>query len=605
MTTKEVNEPLTGIVNICVVGLSGLKHNPLNVGIGKSCLCNRFIKPEADSYIDNHDSTVFSLSDFNSPVINGDHYLFWGQVVRNYADDKSRITYRVIEQTEFTDEQTGLPFCADTILPYHERAIQTNLSSDGKLAYINSEQVSMYNVYPQQFMPDGQINIDGFICVIDVKSNNDTNENFDNQFKFFQRLIDKISQIEKPVVVAATKCDESDYHSLLTINDFVSIRQNIPFIETSAHRNINVDHAFRTLAQMVLLKSSFTFKTIDYNTEEAKRNDEQTLLVAQLNDILEEHVDSCTTKWSEVADEIHDNLDYIRFVQCLGSEVAHKQFRKHLRKLKVDLEERKYYEYMSLLPNTLQKIWPTYSALLRTVGNVESWSACCNWIKHNMGTCHKHIIIFPDDLPWSESDHLLRDDPRIPFDLLLQNEAEAMFRTHIKNLRERREIDLAKLEFRKLLIHVPNILPGMHISTIEPYVKYENCYMKLSDSDRKIIYQEYQLDLTERCKTDFIELLFESSDLHKALVAIDKENSSLDISQLKRYISKDNRYKRLKHLKSTAIDQILLDYIDCTQRKGRCIYSGGKCMNKVMRGITAKHPREEHSKYDIRYDISC
>ncbi|EDV28807.1 uncharacterized protein TRIADDRAFT_52053 [Trichoplax adhaerens] len=601
MTTKEVSKPLTGTVNICVVGLSGFKQNSGNIGVGKSCFCNRFVRPKADSYINNHDSALYSLSDFNSPVVNGDHYLYWGQVVRNYEDDNSRIVYRVIEQTEFIDEQTGVPFCADDILPYHKRALQTNLSSDGKIAYYNSDQVSLPNGYPQDYMPDSQLNIDGFICVFDIKSNNsDANGYFELQFKFFQSLIDELFQVGKPFLVAATKCDESDNQSLSVISEFISNKPNIPLIETSAHRNIGIDDAFRALAQMILLESEFVFKPIDYSVEEAKKNEEEISLITELNQILEDHVDSCTTKWSEVIDDIQDDLAYIKVIDCIGSEAAQKQFRKHLRKLKADLEERKYYEYMSLLPKTLQQIWPTYSALLRTVGSVENWSTCCNWIRHNMGTCHKYIIIFPDDLPWSESDHLLRDDPRIPYDLLLQSDAEVMFRTHIKNLRERREVDLAKLEFRKLLIHIPNILPGMDISAIESYVKYETCYIKLSVNDRKQIYQEYQSDLTERCRTDFIELLFESPDICKALLQADNDYTKLDISQLKGCISKDNRYKRLKHLKSTDIDQILLDYVICMHGKGRCIYGDGKCMNKVMRGITAKHPREEHSKYDIR-----
>lgn len=50
-------------------------------GVGKSCLCNRFVREEADDYYPDHTS-ILSQSDFGGRVVNNDHFLYWGEVVK-------------------------------------------------------------------------------------------------------------------------------------------------------------------------------------------------------------------------------------------------------------------------------------------------------------------------------------------------------------------------------------------------------------------------------------------------------------------------------------------------------------------------------------------
>lgn len=44
--------------NISVIGLSGTEKDRGQVGVGKSCLCNRFIRPMADDYFIDHISVL-------------------------------------------------------------------------------------------------------------------------------------------------------------------------------------------------------------------------------------------------------------------------------------------------------------------------------------------------------------------------------------------------------------------------------------------------------------------------------------------------------------------------------------------------------------------
>lgn len=54
-------------VNVAVVGLSGMEKDKGQTGIGKSCLCNRFMRSLADDYNVDHISVLSQVCFFNHP----------------------------------------------------------------------------------------------------------------------------------------------------------------------------------------------------------------------------------------------------------------------------------------------------------------------------------------------------------------------------------------------------------------------------------------------------------------------------------------------------------------------------------------------------------
>ena len=64
-------------INISVIGLSGIEKG--KQGVGKSCLCARFMANEQDNYKKNDYKSEISFGEFNGPVIKGDHFLYWGE----------------------------------------------------------------------------------------------------------------------------------------------------------------------------------------------------------------------------------------------------------------------------------------------------------------------------------------------------------------------------------------------------------------------------------------------------------------------------------------------------------------------------------------------
>lgn len=71
-------------INVAVVGLSGTEKDKGQVGVGKSCLCNRFMRSLNDDYNVDHISVLSQVIANNIDilliitVINGNYYVAVG-----------------------------------------------------------------------------------------------------------------------------------------------------------------------------------------------------------------------------------------------------------------------------------------------------------------------------------------------------------------------------------------------------------------------------------------------------------------------------------------------------------------------------------------------
>ena len=140
-------KPENRIINVSVVGLSGTEKEKGAEGIGKSCFCNRFVRPLADEYSTDHIS-VLSQNDFGGRIINNDHFLYWGEVTKT-SDEGVDFTFNVIEQTEFIDDSSFQPFRSGKADPYYKRCAAIKLQSAEKLMYICKNQLGTYDLSTQ------------------------------------------------------------------------------------------------------------------------------------------------------------------------------------------------------------------------------------------------------------------------------------------------------------------------------------------------------------------------------------------------------------------------------------------------------------------------
>ena len=227
-------------------------------GVGKSCLCNRFVKPEA--YTETHDSLVSAKKWSDDAAITGDHFLYWGATTR-HLQDGSKARFQVVEHTEFYDKESSTageelqPHPSDA--SYLERATSVRIatSSIGKVAVrLKAEQASARaggirsttQIFPNEDFGGKNGGVLGFACVFDPTL---SGEQMKRQMLYLTELLQALNKRKKKLAVACTKCDEaSEEHIKLGASLAASVlKKPIPFFEVSSRDDVNVEDVFFTL----------------------------------------------------------------------------------------------------------------------------------------------------------------------------------------------------------------------------------------------------------------------------------------------------------------------------------------------------------------------
>lgn len=244
----------------CVVGLSSGHGEPFNwkPGIGKSCLCHRFAYPGFDDYFHSHPS-VLALHEFESHVINSDHFLYWGSPERCFhSTDRHKtvsVKVHVLEQTLFYQDVTCQPFTMTT-RPDHPEAylkrITGTIESPGKLSYRSRDDIVSPADYNASTYPTGISKLSrGYVVVVDVSQKEAV---FDQQLHRAEKIVEYLTKHKKVNVIAATKRDRVVSISLEKVYELKK-KYKTQIIEVSSEQNYNVDEVFRYLAYK-LVKSS-------------------------------------------------------------------------------------------------------------------------------------------------------------------------------------------------------------------------------------------------------------------------------------------------------------------------------------------------------------
>lgn len=326
-------------INVAVVGVAGTEKERGQSGVGKSCLCNRFIKSLADDYHFEHIS-VLSQTDFSGRVINNDHFLYWGETTK-MADDGVEYHFHLVEQTEFLDDASFQPFKGGKMEPYVKRCAATKLTSAEKLMYICKNQLGIEKEYEQKVMPDGKLNIDGFICLFDVSMV--PSRPIERQLEYVTAMLTNLTKSKKPIVLCTTKNDEAfdgfvrEAEKLVARKEF---KGSIALVETSAHENVNVDQAFLVLAQMVD-KTKNRMRIVPFTEAARSRKDVLDIATEAYQRLIRVQVTDFKSLWSTTAKRLAPNQDYIHYVDLFGHDDAQRLFRRHVKKLKDDHLSRK------------------------------------------------------------------------------------------------------------------------------------------------------------------------------------------------------------------------------------------------------------------------
>ncbi|MEE6520476.1 hypothetical protein FKM82_018361 [Ascaphus truei] len=578
--------------SISMVGLSGTEKEKGQCGIGKSCLCNRFVRPSADNFHLDHTS-VLSTSDFGGRVVNNDHFLYWGEVGRT-LEDCIECKVHVVEQTEFIDDQTFQPHRSTALQPYIKRAASSKLASAEKLMYFCTDQLGLEQDFEQKQMPEGKLLIDGFLLCIDVSRG--MNRNFNDQLKFVSNLYTQLAKTKKPMVLVLTKCDEGVERYIRDAHSFALSKKNLQVVETSARSNINVDLAFTALVQLID-KSRGKSKIIPY-FESLKQQSHQ---IATAKDKYEwlvgRVVNTHNETWLNISRRMQSCSEYQDYVYLEGTDKARKLFQLHVQRLKLDHIDRRRKVYLSQLPRALNALVPN----LEEIDHL-SWNKVTKLLETKVDFPKLFVVL--EETPWDLTSHIDNmEDERIPYDLTETVQAADVFTIHLEKLRNARKKEEMKRSFKENLCTSLFITPGKPWEEARSFIMSEEFYQWLEEPVYLEIYGRHQKEIIDKAKEDFQELLLEYSELFYEL-ELDAKPSKEKMGVIQEVLGEEQRFKALQKLQAER-DALILKHIHFVYypTKDTCPSSPSCVDTKIEQLLSSRctHPSDRPHK-DLNVD---
>uniref|UniRef100_A0A5K3FE37 Rho GTPase-activating protein n=1 Tax=Mesocestoides corti TaxID=53468 RepID=A0A5K3FE37_MESCO len=534
---------------------------------GKSCFCNRFVYSHPDWYQEGHPS-VLSEADFSGPVVNFDHWLYWGTVTRR-LDDEASVRFCVIEQTEFLSDATSLPFrspkklslssnassihlnnvatasgvasptnvtpfplkelhSSNRLHDYILRSTAINLYSPGKLRYYSFEKLGQEQHCQQEsFHNPGPLEVHGFLVIYDVSrraSCHDLPDHHQQQFSFLVDVLTLISKRKKPIVVVASKRDAVDEQCLSGVIQFLQKSadfRKIPIVEVSAHRNINVELAFLTLARLLdgtgngNKSRCSKIKLLSYQDAIREQEEHQRRLREAFVNRVSLSPVGFLTDWQTFLSRYSHQSDVARFIDLWGSEVARETFEQFTAQWKNETKRR----HLAKLPDAL-------STMLLYVGPVTNQPPGDILQRLRTHSQFEHFFISEksSDDPINDSNFLQRhgvqkDESKIPFSLALKeppDNGDSPFIESIKSLVCAEAWAANMSAFEDILLQRQFIGTKDFSLTILPGQSFNDYKLSLIDSGSDLsheekleVYQKFQECIRLTAREEFLDLLLE------------------------------------------------------------------------------------------------
>ncbi|EDS33755.1 rho GTPase-activating protein 5 [Culex quinquefasciatus] len=538
-------------INVAVVGVSGVEKEKGQLGVGKSCLCNRFVRPKTDDYAIDHIS-VLSQSDFSGRVVNNDHFLWWGDA-RKTSDEGVEYNFSVVEQTEFVDDATFQPFKVGKMgEPYTKRCSAIRLSSQEKLKYICKNQLGLEHEFEEIVLPEGRFVVDGFVCVFDVSIV--PNRTVEKQVEFVTHIINNVLKNKKPVVLVTTKNDDASDSYIREAEKICARKEykgQIVMVETSAHESINIDQAFIVLAQMVD-KAKQRSKIVSYAEAAKQRTDLLNASSEYVTRLIRTQITDHRSIWTSSSKKLANHKEWNDFLELFGQEAGQRIFRRHIKKLREDYQAKKLQSYMDSFACVLQEILPDMNSINMELETFSDWQLIRNYFRNHVEYEQYFFDAVERGGSWAELSDMsdMEDESRIPFDILDTPEAETVFKNHMNALQQEQKRLEWKKQFKKLLEETGYVTPGKQLSEVRVLFMGRECFEALSEHDCQQIYDNHQRELIETAKHNFQELLMEHADLFYHFKNIEPSGTITqnDIKEITDVLQEDLRYKLLDRL---------------------------------------------------------
>lgn len=348
------------VYKVAVVGCPRAVLSPEGFidGVGKSCLCNRFVRSEAYSEEHQQDWSQISPDEWeDNPVFNGDHFVYWGAANKHLAD-KTKVRFQVVEQTECysaprtdgssDEDESGSEedergragggaggTYDDSRLKAHPSqesytsrasAIHFRSRKAGKTAYrLKAIEAAVRMSFGpiraatqlfsnEEFGTKKSMGIYGFICVFDPTLDGDCMQ---RQLNFLSQLLQNLVKTKRKVVIACVKCDAVEDHAIRFGSKLSSyaLKKTVPFFEVSARDSVNIEDVFFSLISTPKKSKNGTYReVVDSRKGDLNRAKDAFRKFLQLS------VTEFSSSWSESLPSLRMDRSYQSVKQLAGSE---------------------------------------------------------------------------------------------------------------------------------------------------------------------------------------------------------------------------------------------------------------------------------------------
>lgn len=336
-------------------------------GVGKSCLCNRFVRPEAYSETE-HSSIMDEERWIKNSVFNGDHFIYWG-AANKHLHDGTKVRFQVVEHTEIYADPVSnggklvaLPSSHD----YLTRASSLHFQSrtPGKEAYRlkatdEATKCTRGPVRTRQLFPNEDfggnggkksMGIYGYVCVFDPTLEE---TQMQKQLSYLSSLLPLLKK--RKLVIACVKCDLVDEKKIHFGANLAAsaLKKAIPFVEVSARDSVNVDDAFYSLVSPP--KKSKSSKSsgrrsspyLSYHDVIESRKGDVNRAKDVYRKLLQRKVTDFSCQWSQIQPQLLLEPDYQAVVSLAAAseapeELVKKMFQLRLIEIKLTEANRKF-----------------------------------------------------------------------------------------------------------------------------------------------------------------------------------------------------------------------------------------------------------------------
>ncbi|KAG5444639.1 Rho GTPase-activating protein 35 [Clonorchis sinensis] len=516
--------------NISVVGLPRA---------GKSCLCNRFALPHPDFYREDHLSVLSSV-DFRSAIVNCENWIYWGCVSRQVED--YTVNFRIVEHTEFVNASTLQPFASakqGASQDYIQRCSALRLSSEHKLRYICKDQLGQEELYEQEYFPSGGVEVSGFVLVYDATPRNSevSSKAPRNcvQRPTIQEFLTHLLKLKKPVVLALSKLDSCSPQwveelsvTLQKCNEF----RRVPVIETSSHKNVNVEQTFLTLVKLIDKPRGAKFRNLHFPQALQEEENKIALAYGAFRNLLSHASPTYLENWEAFMKRYSQQAGVATYVNLVGTTGAQNVFGRYIAERQLMTRQNNLHRISQVLTHFLPRLDSIRNKSIEEIAQyLRDQNEFALYFQDTSRTVDPHGLIKLNKNDIAGCTKLA--DNRIPFKLVLEPQElhDSPLQLYVNQLvlNERRYLEQARLEAglqSRILLGPTNsasvseptdvvtkcILPGQPMSEVQDIIS-ELQPSDLTDDQISTMYKNFQHDLHTRAREDFLDLLVERTDL--------------------------------------------------------------------------------------------